>query len=103
MSQITDKRCPLCGGLIKLHTGDVHSCSSCPFKCFEEDFDRVCAAMKTYASARKIAEWVIKRHRHTSACLDHDSLLFQCSCGYDEVEKFAKELLGDGGNNETQS
>ena len=46
MSKVIDKHCPLCGGLIKLHTGDVHSCSSCPFKCFEDDFDRVCAAME---------------------------------------------------------
>ena len=49
MSKITDKRCPLCGSYIKLHTGDVHSCISCPFKCFEDDFDRVCAAMKAQA------------------------------------------------------
>ena len=49
MSQLIDKRCPLCGSYIKLHTGDVHSCISCPFKCFEDDFDRVCKAMNAQA------------------------------------------------------
>ena len=100
MSEVIDKRCPLCGSYIKLHTGDVHSCSSCQFKCFEDDFDRVCKAMKAYDSARKIAKWALERHRHTNACLDHDSLLFHCTCGYDDVEKISKELLGEGNNNE---
>ena len=45
MNQVVDKYCPLCGCLIKLHASDLHSCSSCPFKCFEEDFDGVCKAM----------------------------------------------------------
>ena len=100
MSQVIDKHCPLCGGLIKLHTSDVHSCSSCPFKCFEDDFDRVCAAMNACEPARKIAEWVIANPRHTYDCLTHDMLGTGCICGYDEVEKLAKELLGDGGSND---
>ena len=64
MSQLTEKRCPICGCFVKLHFGDVHSCISCPFKCFEEDFDRVCAAMKAQAeldalieAARSVAAW----------------------------------------------
>ena len=100
MSEVIGKRCPLCGCYIKLHIGDVHSCISCPFACFEEDFDRVCAAMKAYDSARKIAEWVIKRPNHTRSCFEQDTLLTTCICGYDEVEKLAKELMGEGNNNE---
>ena len=67
MSEVIDKRCPLCGGLIKLHTGDVHSCSSCPFKCFEEDFGRVCAALNAQteldalkAAAMPVVDWYIR-------------------------------------------
>ena len=67
MSQLTDKHCPLCGCLIKLHTGDVHSCSSCPFKCFEDDFDRVCAAMSAQAeldvlrsAVMPVVDWYIR-------------------------------------------
>ena len=67
MSEVIDKRCPLCGCLIKLHTGNVHSCSSCPFKCFEDDFDRVCKAMKAQAeldalrsAVMPVVEWYIR-------------------------------------------
>ena len=67
MSKITDKRCPLCGSYIKLHTGDVHSCISCPFKCFEDDFDRVCAAMKAQAeldalkaAVMPVVDWYVR-------------------------------------------
>ena len=42
----------------------MHSCISCPFKCLEEDFDRVCAAMSAQAeldalieAARSVAAW----------------------------------------------
>ena len=67
MRRLIEKRCPLCGCFIKLHTGDVHSCISCPFKCFEEDFDRVCKAMKAQAeldalrsAVMPVVEWYIR-------------------------------------------
>lgn len=40
-----NKNCPVCGCYIKINTGNVHSCSSCPFKCFEEDFDNISNAL----------------------------------------------------------
>ena len=95
MSQVVDKHCPICGRYTRFSSG-AYVCISCPFKCFEDDFDRVCAAMNAYNSAKKLAEWVIANPRHTYNCLTHDMLGTGCICGYDDAEKLAKELLGEG-------
>ena len=42
----SDKRCPICGYFIKISEFGVHTCSSCPFRCFGEDFPRIATAME---------------------------------------------------------
>ena len=64
---MTGERCPICGHFIKRSEFDVVSCSSCPFRCFGEDFGRVSASMSLdrleveqllgYAEAREREGW----------------------------------------------
>ena len=48
----SDKRCPVCGYFIKISEFGVHTCSSCPFRCFGEDFPRIATAMDFTRAAR---------------------------------------------------
>ena len=109
MSDETEK-CPCCGYALEFSrsshrvVSDQYVCNTqyCWFTCNIDHYEMICAAIKTYDSAKKLAEWVIANPRHTYDCLTHDMLGTGCICGYDDAAKLAKELLG-GGNNETQS
>ena len=41
-----NKRCPICGHFIKISKFGVHTCSSCTFRCFGEDFPLIATAME---------------------------------------------------------
>lgn len=99
MSDVIGKRCPLCGCYIKLHIGDVHSCISCPFACFEEDFDRVCAAMKAKAeldalkdAVMPVVDWYVRSKHEFPDDFTSKTVVLQYE-GWDEFEKVTGEQL----------